>query len=183
MTKHLGQVLILAVIVLVLALFQYSFISALPSPWRQFNLLLSSLVFFLFFLDFNISLLTAFISGFFLDLLSFNFFGFYLILFFATLLLIQWVLKNWLTNRSLYTFLALMLIAIIFYNLLSALLLYLFSADYNIIFLGQASFWLTMLYQSMWSLFFALILFNLAAAVSKRIKPFFLESKSFYDRF
>lgn len=182
MAKRLGQILILVVVNLLLVLIQYSFISALPSPWRQFNLVLANLIFILFFLDFKIALLAAFSAGFFLDFLSFNFFGFYLLIFFLTLLLAQWVLKNWLTNRSFYTLAALMLGATIFYNLLAALFLYIISTDYSIIFLAQGSFWLTLFYQGMWSLLFALVLFNLAVVASKRIKPFFLESKSLYDR-
>lgn len=183
MVKRWGQILILIVVILAIVLIQYSFISALPSPWRQFNLILVHLIFILFFLDFRISLLAAFIAGLFLDFLSFNFFSFYLILFLATLLLVQWILKNWLTNRSLYTLLVLMLSATIFYNIVAATLTYFLSANSTIFFLSQASFWLTLIYQTMWSFLFSLILFNLAAVVSKRIKPFFLERKSLYDSF
>lgn len=183
MVKRWGQFFILIVLVLIIVLVQYSFISALPTPWRQFNLILANLIFILFFLDLRISLLAAFIAGLFLDFLSFNFFGFYLILFFTTLLFVQWVLKNWLTNRSLYTLIALMLGATIFYNLFSAVLLYLLSFDLANLFLRQSNFWLTLIYQIMWSFLFSLILFNLAALVSKRIKPFFLERKSLYDSF
>lgn len=118
-------------------------------------------------------------AGFWFDILSFNFFGFYLIIFFCTICLAQWILKNWLTNRSLYALLALMVSMTLFYNFLAAIILYLFGADYNNIFLVQASFWKTLAYQSAWSILSGLILFNLAALVSKRIKPFFLQKKSF----
>ena len=182
MVRKVWQTIILILIMTGLALVQNSFIGALASPFRQFNLLLSSLIFILFFLDFRLALLSVFIAGFFLDLISFNFFGFYLLIFFLTIIAAQWVLKNWLTNRSFYTLLALMILAAIFYNLLAALALYLAGSGGSL-FLWRMRFWLTLAYQSFWSGVFALVMFNIAAALSKRIKPFFLEGKSLYDEF
>ncbi len=179
MVKRIWQIIILVLILSALALIQFSLLSALPDPFRQFNLILIVLTFTLFFLDFRVAVISALIAGFWLDTLSFHFFGFYLSLFFVCLLLAKWFLKNWLTNRSLYSLIALMVSITVFYNILAATTLYLFSADYATFFFAQSSFWLTLFYQSVWSFLAALILFNLAALVSKRIKPFFLEKKSF----
>jgi cell shape-determining protein MreD len=179
MLKSLRQIIILIFLFSGLALFQFSLISALPDPFRQFNLILIVLTFTLFFLDFRIALIAAFISGFWLDLLAFNFFGFYLLIFFSTLVLAQWILKNWLTNRSFYTLLTLMVGLTIFYNILVATILYLLDDNRNVFFIIQARFWITLVYQLIWSFISALVLFNLAALISKRIKPFFLEKKSF----
>lgn len=179
MLKRLWQILILAVIISFLALFQFSFISSLANPFRQFNLILVILVFILFFLDFRVASISALIAGFWLDVMSFNFFGFYIIIFLACLLFAHWILKNWLTNRSLYSLLAIMVGATLLYNILAEIILYLFSTDYTVFFLVQNNFWLTVAYQSGWSFLSALILFNLAALVSKRVKPFFLEKKSY----
>lgn len=179
MAKRLWQIVVLVFILSALALIQYSFVSALQDPFRQFNLVLIVLTFTLFFLDFRVSLISALIAGFWLDVLSFHFFGFYLSIFFICLLFAQWILKNWLTNRSLYSLIALMIGVTIIYNILAATTIYLFSDDYRSIFFVQSSFWLTLLYQIGWSFLSALILFNLAALVSKRIKPFFLEKKSY----
>jgi len=179
MNKNVWQITILVLIMSILAILQFSFISALPDPFRQCNLVLIILTFILFFLDFRVALLAALISGFWLDIMSFNFFGFHLLIFFVVLLLAQSILKNWLTNRSFYTLLSLMLGITVFYNLLSAITLYLASDYHYTFFLLQSSFWTTLLYQGMWSLFASLILFNLAALLSRRIKPFFLEKKSY----
>jgi len=179
MLKNVWQILILVVAISFLALLQFSFVSSLPNPFRQINLLLIILVFILFFLDFRVASISALVAGFWLDVMSFNFFGFYIIIFFICLLLAEWILKNWLTNRSFYSLLVIMVSTTFFYNILAAAVLYIFSTDYTVFFLWQKNFWLTVAYQSIWSFLLALILFNLAALISKRIKPSFLEKKSF----
>ncbi len=179
MIKRIWQIFILFFSLSFLAWLQFSFVSALPDPYRQLNLVLIILTFILFFLDFYTALLSALMAGFWLDVLSFHFFGFYLIIFLSTLFLAQWVLKNWLTNRSFYTLLALMVGLTIFYNFLAAAILSLFSSGLDTFFLFQSHFWITLAYQSLWSFLAALILFNLATLASKRIKPFFLEKKTF----
>jgi len=179
MIKRIGKILVLIIFLSFLALLQFSLITALPDPFRQFNLVLVALIFILFFLDWRVALLSGLIIGFWLDVLSFHLFGLYLIIFFSTLVLAQGILKNWLTNRSFYTLIALMVCSTIFYNLLFALALYLTSANYNILFFMQARFWLSVAYQCAWSVLAAIVLFNLATLGSKRIKPFFLEKKSY----
>lgn len=179
MLRRTGQIFILFFLLSFLAIIQFSLISALPEFFSQFNLILIFLMLVLFFLDFRVAIISTLIAGFWLGVLSFNFFGFYFITFFCTIGLAQWVLKNWLTNRSLYALFALMVGATIFYNFLAAFILYLFGADYNNFFLVQSSFWKVLAYQSIWSFLSALVLFNVAALVSKRIKPFFLQKKSF----
>jgi cell shape-determining protein MreD len=179
MLKNIWQIITLVFIMSFLVLFQFSFISALPNPFRQFNLVLVILMFILFFLDFRTALISALSAGFWLDVASFNFFGLYLLIFFIVLLLAEWILRNWLTNRSFYALLVLMVSMTFVYNLLTAIILYLFSSNYATFFMGQSHFWLMLAYQIMWNFLSALILFNLAALLSKRIKPFFLEKKSF----
>ncbi len=181
MLKRIWQIIILISVISFFVLLQFSLISALPDPFRQFNLILIVLIFILFFLDFRLSLFSALISGFLLDVISFNFFGFYLLILLLTLLLAQWILKNWLTNRSFYTLCALMLGLTFVYNVLAAFILFLASSGFNSFFLWQSNFWLKVAYQIMWSLLSALVLFNLAVMSSKRIRPFFLEKKSLYD--
>jgi len=87
MLKRIWQLIILISVISFFVLLQFSFISALPNPFRQFNLILVVLIFILFFLDFRLSLISALIAGFWLDIISFNFFGFYLLILFATVLL------------------------------------------------------------------------------------------------
>jgi len=179
MFERISQIIILVLLLSLLVLVQFSFISAIPDPFRECNLVLIVLTFTIFFLDLRVALIAAMISGLLLDLMSFYFFGFHIFLFFISLLLAQSILKNWLTNRSFYTLLALMLSITIFYNLFGAAILYLINSNRAVFFLFESRFWVTLAYQCAWSFLAALILFNLAALVSKRIKPFFLEKKSF----
>lgn len=181
MLKNVWQAVVLILIISVLSLLQNSFISALPKPFSEFNLILNSLIFVLFFLDYRISLLAVFIAGLFLDLSSFNFFGFHLLILFLTLLSMQGILKNWLTNRSLYTLITLVLSATFIYNFLGAVILYLSYSSGSRFFLWQSSFWTSIFQQIIGGLLFTLILFNLSVFVFKRIKPFFLRNKSLYD--
>lgn len=181
MLKRVWQIIILFSVISFFVLLQFSLISAIPNPFRQFNLVLVILIFILFFLDFHLSLFSSLIAGFLLDLASFNFFGFYLLILFFTLIFAQWILKNWLTNRSFYTLSALMLVLTFFYNFLAALILYLVSSSESTFFLWQADFWIKVFYQMGWSFLLSLILFNLAVASSKKIRSFFLEKKSLYD--
>jgi cell shape-determining protein MreD len=183
MLKSVWQIIILVSIISFVVLMQNSFIGALDHPFRHFNLLLSVLIFILFFFDLRLALLSAFVAGVFMDLISFNFFGFYLLLLFLSVLVVWYILKNWLTNRSFYTLLALLFLVIVFYNLAAIIALYLAGASYSFMFLIRPAFWSTIFYQIIWSGLFALITFNLSASLSKRIKPFFLENKSLYDDF
>lgn len=183
MFQRLLRFLILFISQSALVIIQLSLVSALPDPFRQVNLVLISLLFILFFIDWRWSLMAALVSGFWLDVLSFNFFGFYLLTFLITLYLADLILRNLLTNRSLYSLLALVVASTVFYNLLTASIIYLFGEDYGRFFLFQSGFWRALLFQSLWSFSLSLISFNLAVLVSKRIKPFFLEKKSWswYD--
>lgn len=160
-----------------LAFLQISFISAGPEIIRQLNLVLIFLVFTLFFFGWSAALWLALIIGFWLDLLSFNFFGFYLINLSITILLAHYILRDWLTNRSLYSFLLIIIGATIFYNFLSALVLLFTAFDSQTFFLGRSSFWLTLLKQSLGSGLAAILLFHLATAVTKKLRPGFLGNK------
>jgi hypothetical protein len=160
------------------AIFQASLISAWPSFFGQINLVLIVLIFTLFFFGSEIALWLVLIFGLWLGLIYFQFFAFFLIILLVTALLAQVLLKNWLTNRSLYSFLALILTATVVYNFLTAILFYLFLAPAGYFFLVNADFWLALLYQGGWSLAFALLLYHLSTALTKRLQPFFLETKS-----
>jgi hypothetical protein len=91
--------------------------------------------------------------------------------------LVAQILNNWLTNRSLYSFLLLLGLASFIYNFLVGIFSYMFLYDHGQFFLWRASFWSFCGYQLLWSLAAAVLLFSLSSAVTKRFKPFFL-SKS-----
>lgn len=176
MLKKIWQLIFYSFLVSAAAIIQFTLIFALPSFFSAMNLVLIVLVFTLFFYDFRSALGATLIAGFWLDLFSFNFFGFYILILFLTILLANWALSSWLTNRSLYSFLALILIATISYNLISGIFSYFGIFNSSLLFLFSG-FWLTLAYQCAWSLLAALLMFNLAGAATKRLKPFFLEKK------
>jgi len=177
MLKKIWQTVILIFFTLFISLFQFSFISALPGIFGQLNLGFFIMIFVLFFFGFKPAVLFLLIYGFSLDFLSFDFFGFYVISFFLSALIAYLILHNWLTNRSLYSFLGLILISTIFYNFFGAILKYILGPESRTFFLIQSNFWISLVYQIIWSLIIAILFFNLAAGLTKKLKPFFLEKK------
>jgi len=175
MVKKIGQLIFLIFLISAAAVIQSSLIFSLPPGFSAFNLMLIVLVFTLFFYDFRSALGAALVGGFWLDILAFNFFGFYLIALFLTVWLSDWILRSWLTNRSLYSFGLLIFLATIAYNFLVGILAY-FGSN-SPFFLGRSGFWSTLFYQSIWSELAALLMFSLAGALTRRLKPFFLEKK------
>jgi cell shape-determining protein MreD len=175
MLKKIIQLAIFFFLILAAALIQASVINVLPSFFGAIDLLLIIVVFTLFFYDFRSAVVTAGLGGFCLDLWTFNFFGFHLLALFLTLLFAAWILNSWLTNRSLYSFLSLIVLSTLVYNVVIGLLSYLSADGFSATFGRSAHFWLYLLYQCLWSGLAGLLLFNLAAAATKRLKPFFLE--------
>jgi len=156
---------------------QVSLIFAWPSFFNQINLVLIVLIFTLFFFDFYSALQAIIVSGFWLDLYSFNFFGFYLIIFFLTILLADWILRSWLTNRSLYSFLLLIILSTLSYNLIINTFWYFYSGNLVGFFLWQVDFWRAVLWQIAWGALAALLMFNLVGFVARRFQPFFLKKQ------
>lgn len=158
---------------------QTSLISAWPQFFNQLNLVLIVLIINLFFFDLKSTLVLTLLLGFWLDLNSFQFFGFYLLSLFVTVLLATWLLKNWLTNRSLYSFVAIFFILTIVYNFCVAILLFLSSSNQASVFLGENYFWSNLIYQLVWSLIAAILSFNFLAFLTQKLRPGFLEKKRY----
>lgn len=177
MTKKIAQIILFFILSSAVAIGQFSFINVLPGFWGQINLVLVVAIFTLFFFDWRSALFYAAISGFWLDLLSFEFFGLYLGALFLTVILTHLILKNLLTNRSFYSFFSLITFATIIYNILIATLFYFSFSQGALNLFAYSSFYLSLFYQIIWSLFLALALFNLATFLTKRFKPFFLVKK------
>lgn len=177
MFKKIGQIIIFFILSVIVAVCQFSFINALPGIWGQVNLVLVVGIFALFFFDWRSALFYGAVSGFCLDLMSFEFFGLYLASIFLTIIISHLILKNLLTNRSFYSFFTLITTATIIYNILLAIFFYFsFNDQVSSLFINS-SFYLAVVYQIIWSLFLALALFNLATFLTKSFKPFFLVKK------
>ncbi len=177
MLKRILQFSFFILSAILAATWQWSFIYSLPPLASQFNLILIAAIFALFFFDFRWAILFAVSGGLWLDLVSFNFFGLYTISLVITVFLAERLLSGWLTNRSLYSFSLLILVASVFYSLLSGGASYFFASEPGIFFFGRSSFWWSLIYQAAWSVAAALVMFNFAGAATSRLKPFFLANK------
>lgn len=177
MFKKIWQPFFFITIATAVVIWQWSFIQALPVFFGHFNLVLIVLVFTIFFFDFRSAVFVALTSGLWLDILGFNFFGLYLMTILVTVMVAEWLLGSWLTNRSLYSFVVLFLLATLIYNFLASSLLNFSDLDSGGVFLFRRSFWLSLGYQAAWNVMAALVLFNLVSAATRRLKPFFLSDK------
>lgn len=177
MLKKIGRIFFLFLLFSGVAIVQFSFIFSLPSVFSQINLVVIVLVFTLFFWGWRTGLYATVVLGFWLDLYSFNFFGFYLLLLWLTVIFVNWILKTWLTNRSLYSFLLLILMATLAFGLASGFLFYFSRVPGGGFFLWSGVFWSKLFYQAIWSELAGLLVFSLVGALARRFQPFFLESK------
>ncbi|MDD5291028.1 MAG: hypothetical protein PHZ04_02820 [Patescibacteria group bacterium] len=167
------------ILIYILSVCQVSFIAALPLGMSYFNLILVAIIFILTLSGFRLSLWWALGAGFLLDIYSFFPFGVYLISLFFTVLLANFLLANFFTDRSLYSSIALTFFSTLFYSLLFFLLAFLFSfPEIKISTLAGKEFWLALGYQSFFNLLFVFLLFYIVNFASKRLKPVFLDRPS-----
>ncbi len=162
---------------LFLALIQFSFISALPAPWSYVNLIIVAMLAAFLTLGRSQAWFLAAASGFFLDIFTFHSFGVAMFSLFFCAVIVYLVLENWLTNRSLYSFLLLTFIGVVaealIYNFL--LLILDWSSSAGKFFLVSGSFWRELAGNIVISLILIGLFFNLLVLVSRRLKPFFLK--------
>jgi len=177
MWKKVLNSIVIAIICAFLAILQFSFFSALPGAWQQLNLGLMAGMFILFILGLRPALFFAGTFGFFYDILSFNFFGLHIVALGAAILAAYFLLHDWLTNRSLYSFWAAILVAVLTYNFSTAFLFFIGSGFQDKLAIFQADFWLASSYQFAWIFLAAALFFNLTISLIKKYKPFFLEKK------
>ncbi len=177
MLKTVLKSIIIAIACALLAILQFSFLSALPGVWQQLNLGLMAGMFILFILGLRPALFFAGAFGFFYDILSFSFFGLHLAAMGAAILAAYFLLNDWLTNRSLYSFWAAILVAVLTYNLFAAFLFFIGSGFQDKLGIFQSDFWLAIAYQFGWIFLVAALFFNLTIYLIKKYKPFFLEKK------
>jgi len=90
------------------------------------------------------------------------------------------LLVNFFTNRSLYSFLALVLFASFCYRFLRIIFVYLFDfwGQYNSIFFFSKEFWIKQVFAIGLDLAVTAICFYLLNLVSKSLKPVFLFNKA-----
>ena len=177
MKKYFKAILYTLVLFLVVIL-QISLVGSLPYSFSHINLILLALILFLFFLDFKTVIYLALGLGFLADVFSFQFFGFYTITLFLVVFLSDFLLANWFTNRSAYSFLALTFFATIFYNLILYGFFYLsnFLSDQGF-FLWRANFWIGLGLELVWNLGIIFLFFWIMNLTTTRLKPVFLDKR------
>ena len=178
MFLKIAKIFIIFALCALAALWQASFISALSGVGRQINLGLMIAVFSLFFFGLKNALAFSVVFGFLLDLFSFQFFGFHVICLAAAAWLAGLILKNWLTNRSLYSLWAILLASSLAYNILLALLVFAAAGFSGGIAFKDGFFWRNIVYQFLWSFLAASLFFSAFVSFAKRYQPFILEKKN-----
>ncbi len=103
---------------------QLSFANSLTGFFSGINFVLLYLIYVFIFYDLKTSLIVGLFSGFLLDLFSFYFFGVYSVSIIITIFIVNFLLLNLFTNKSIYSFLALGLFFSIFYYLFSSFFIY-----------------------------------------------------------
>jgi rod shape-determining protein MreD len=164
----------------ILVLVQFSFISALPFGLGNFNLALVALIIILMVSGFNISLWWAIGLGFLLDVYSFLPFGVYLTCFFLTILAANFLLSNFFTDRSLYSFMALIFLSSVCFNFLFYSFSYFwgtFGAEPAVVIFGK-EFLINLVWQIFLNILAVFLLFYITNFVSKRLRPVFLGRKN-----
>jgi len=157
---------------------QLSWINSWPYVFSRINIILLALILFLFFLDFKKVILLALGLGFLLDIFSWQLFGFYSLTLFTVVVLADFLLTNWFTNRSTYSFLALTFFTTLSYNFILYFLFYLsnFLSDGGF-FLWQANFWVGLSWELIWSLGIIFLFFWVMNLTTTRLKPVFLDKR------
>ncbi len=168
-----------AILIFIFAIIQFGLISSLPGFLSQINLFVSALIFVLALFGYRTAFWWAFFFGIISDIMSFLPLGVYLAAFIVLLAGTNFLLNNFFTNRSLYSFLALAVFSMLIFKLItffSSEMLYFWGfsgADLNF----NRVFWLNEFTYVAVNLVFITLVFYAINFVSRRLKPAFLIRK------
>ncbi|HLC89504.1 MAG TPA: hypothetical protein VJG65_00930 [Patescibacteria group bacterium] len=161
-------------LLLILAIFQVSFLSVLPLPINSFNLILSLVVFVTIIISYQKGLWWALGGGLFLEFYRASFFGLATISLILTVIIINFLFNNLFTNRSLYTLLILGFFATICESVLAVILsLILTIFGWPITFL-EFHFWQNLVWQPILNLLMLIIIFFIYQYSVGKIRNVFL---------
>jgi len=164
---------------LILVFIQEGFLTGLPFGLASLNLTLIVLVFILVFTDLEAAFYWAIGLGFILDLFTFYPFGVHLLSYGLTLLATFLLLEKFVTNRSLYSFLALITAASVFYQVFIVLissLINLFSTSAGMDF--GINYWMFAGRELVFNLAAAIAIYYFQNFLSNRLKPVFLQKSN-----
>ncbi len=179
MSKKILSVVVIILLAIILVVLQFSLISALPYPWYNINLLIVSLILVFLISSKEQAWLLALSLGYFSDLLSFQPYGAAIISLFFSAVIVYLILENWLTNRSLYSFLLLAVIGIVSERFIYYLFVFIFdwSGRVNGFFLFKAVFWESLAWSILAGLLIVIFSFHFLVLLSRKLQPFFLSKK------
>lgn len=168
------------ILIILLSVVQLSFVSVLPGPLASLNLILVIFVFILVLGGLRLGLWWAFGTGLVMDALSFSPFGSYVLSLTLTVAAVDFLIHNFFTNRSLYSFLALtffftLIFRLVFY--LVGLIAQIFGNDHFS--LINFHLWVSLAGEIALNLLAALIIFYLLNFLNKKLSPVFLVKKKF----
>lgn len=171
-----GRIIINLIIVVGLSIMQLSLIKALPG-WLSFiNLIIISLIFRLSLTNLKNAIIWAIGFGALIDLYTFFPFGFFLLNYVVIVILTYFLLNNFFTNRSLYSYLTLTLFALVSHTIIKYCL-YIINNFFigNKFFYGiYETFWLNEIKGIIVNLVLVLIIFNIVNIISQKFKPVLL---------
>ncbi|MFH0956017.1 MAG: hypothetical protein V1801_02280 [Candidatus Falkowbacteria bacterium] len=162
------------ILIISLGVAQISLISGLPGMASNINLVLVALIFILGFSNFYFAAWWTVGIGFLLEIFSFLPFGIYLFSLSLTIIIANWLLNYFFTNRSLYSFLALTGFATVIYELIISFFVLIFIKINSFASLADSNFWFSMLEQIGLNLLFAFIIYYIIYFLGKNLKPVFL---------
>ncbi len=170
--KILGQIIFFSLI----ALFQIGFVGALSVWFSEINLILLVLVFFLGFNKLKTVLFWGAGMGLIYDLYTFVPFGAYIISLLITIFLAYFLMVNFLTNRSIYSFLILTSFAVFCFEFFSFIIINISGLIFNqeFLFVFNKAFFLYKIYGLFLNLFLMAIFLYLFNFFSPKFKPVFL---------
>ena len=155
-----------------MAVFELSFISALPIPFSNFNIVISMIIFVGVLFDYPLSLYLAFAAGLILDAYSPFYFGIISLSQIFMIIIIKFIFDNLFTNKSLYTLIVLgaggSIIYLFFY--------FIFNLFFGFWHLGK-EIWEIFVWQTLFNVLFLIVLFSIINFTSKKFKSVFLVSR------
>ena len=177
MNEKYFKAVILGIFLFVVMLIQVTVNGGLPLWLRHTNLILTAIIIILIMLGFRAAAWASLFFGLFLDYFSFRVFGVYTLSLFLSAAAADFILVNWLTNRSIYSFIALAALTVTGYNFLLYFLFYFSEVLFKDLdfFVFSGNFWLGLSLEVFSSCLLVFLFFFYHNSTTNRWRPFFLK--------
>jgi len=165
-----------AILIILLIVVQFGLVTALPSFYSGINVLLVAIIFVLALWGEKVAWWWVLSIASIYDMISYTPMGVFLVTYVLVFFVVNFLQKNFFTNRSLYSFLVLTTFATISYKsvlYLSSTLFFMWSKEVSFN-LFYNKFWLSELYSLLLNICLVFLVYNVINFVSKRLKPTFL---------